>query len=270
MGSDIDAAAWSRIAASLDTLEQDERGTPGHAAFLTYARSILKPVAVALGWDPKPNDTPDIGDLRRTAIGYLGFWGDPDVIAEARKRFAAYRADHTAIPVDYQSTVFNIVAHGADATTFDQLHALAKAATDSTEIGRIQNAMMLVSDDDLAKRAAEIALSDEVPPQDAANRVQFIFELADFHPAMAWALFKAHADEILKPFGPLEGPVALAQYTPDGFWNAAPLDEIEAWIKSKIQPPYYPLLQRGMERARFHVAQQKLLDTAADAYVAQH
>ena len=44
MGSDLDARAWGQIAGALETVEFDERETPGHDAFALYAQSMIRPV----------------------------------------------------------------------------------------------------------------------------------------------------------------------------------------------------------------------------------
>jgi len=86
MGSDLDDRAWDQIAGALGTVEDYERGSPGHDAFVVYARAVMRPVFDRLGWNAKPNETAPIQALRRTAIERLGGWGDPVVVAEARRR----------------------------------------------------------------------------------------------------------------------------------------------------------------------------------------
>jgi aminopeptidase N len=110
MGGDLDTRAWEQIAAALSTIEYAERHTPGHEAFATYARSLLKPAADRLGWDGRPGETPAVQQLRRTLLGDLGLWGDQAVIAEAQRRFAAFLKDHSAIDPDDQSMVLSIIA----------------------------------------------------------------------------------------------------------------------------------------------------------------
>jgi aminopeptidase N len=58
MGASLDVRAWEQITEALQTIEYDERGTPGHDAFAVFARSVLKPVVDRLGWDGKPDETP--------------------------------------------------------------------------------------------------------------------------------------------------------------------------------------------------------------------
>ncbi len=190
MGNDRDARAWNRIVNSLTAIEIFERGTSGYGAYLAYARSVIKPLGTDLGWDARPHETPDVGDLRRNVLLHLGIWGDSEVIAEARKRFAAYLSDHAAIPVDDQELVFQIVAVNADAATFDQLHALATSTKNETELRRIDTALMLVRDDALAQRALAIALSNEIPPQAAELRIELVGALGFEHPTLAWNAYR--------------------------------------------------------------------------------
>ncbi len=267
MGNDRDARAWQQIADSLGSIEVDERGSSGHDAYVAYARSVLAPLAVALGWDAKPDETPDVGQLRRSALGYLGGWGDPAVIAEARKRFVAFTTDRSAIPADDQQTVLFIVATNADAATFDQLHALAKASKSDAELRRIYSAMMYVRDDALAKRALAIALSSEIPPQDADLQSNLVYALSYYHPVLAWHAFSEHWQALTKPSG-ASAPLGLAQYTPETFWNATSPAEMESFVKARVAPSMLPNLARGMERMRFALDQQQRFVPAADAYVA--
>jgi hypothetical protein len=54
---------------------------------------------------------------------------------------------------------------------------------------------------------------------------------------------------------------------PISYWNAAPLDEIEAFAKSKLAPADLPMLEREMERGRFNVKERAMFVPAVDAYV---
>jgi aminopeptidase N len=75
MGSDLDTRAWKQILDALGTIERHERGTAGHAAFVAYARGIVKPAQAALGWDPRPGETPGRQLLRQAVLANLGAWG---------------------------------------------------------------------------------------------------------------------------------------------------------------------------------------------------
>lgn len=266
MGSDLDARAWTQIAAAVGAIEYDERGAGGHDAFAAYARSILQPAFVQLGWSEKTGETPDVQTLRQTLIRELGRFGDQAVIDEARRRFAAFVKDHNAIPPDDQDAILSVVARYADAATFESLHAVARASQDETELRRYYSALMEVRDPALARQAADIALSPEIPAQADAFRLQLIAQLAGQHPQLSWQVFRDNSERLLKSFG-FEGPLIVAQYLPEIYWNGVPAPEMESWVRAHVPAELGPSVDRGMETVRFRVAEKDMLIREADAYL---
>ena len=269
MGNDIDARAWAQIAHALETIEVYERRTGGYRAYVSYARSVLRPLAVQLGWDARKNETPDVTHLRQEVLLDLGLWGDPATVAEAHRRFAAFLKNRRAIPADAQSTILTIVARTADKTTFDELDAIAKSSKSEPELRRNYEALMSVRDETLAERALAIALSNEIPPQADNERSTLVTLLEDQHPALAWRAYMRNVARLLKPYQ-MDGPYILAVYTPEQYWNAAPLGEIEAFVKAHIPASYAKTLERGMARARFLAGLRQTLVPQTDAYLTAH
>jgi aminopeptidase N len=266
MGKDLDARAWRQIAAALGTIEYDERGTPGHGAFAAYARSLLEPVADRLGWVARAGETPDQQALRRTVIEDLGVWGDPQVIAEARRRFAAFLHDRGTVAPDDQSMILTVVGLYADAGTFEELHSLARQAHDEAEKRRLYVALAGVANPTLAAQAAKIALAPEIPPQAVQLRLSMFVTLHKEHPQLAWSTFSGNVEMLLSPFGNL-APLFEAQYVPEIFWNSMPLDQMESWLKSHVPAEMGAQIEKGMESARFQVAQKQALVPEADGYL---
>lgn len=266
MGGDNDARAWNQISDVLSRLEIDERGTPGYDAFLTYARSVMKPLSTRLGPTAKPDETLDVRGLRRTAIADLGEWGDPEVVADAKKRFAAFMADRSTISPDDQDLVLSIVAANADAATFEQLHTLAKSSKNETELRRYYGALAGVRDPALATKAMEIALSPEIAPQAATMRLEIVAGTSDYNPQLSYQFFTKNYDELMKPLGP-SGPGLMAQAVPQAYWRAVPIDELTAFVKSKVPAEMAPFVAKGVERARFSADQKKTMVPATDTYV---
>ena len=267
MGTDLNERAWNQVVAALGTIEYAERGTPGHQAFVVYARSVIRPVFARLGWNGKAGEAPGIQRLRRTVIDSLGLLGDKDIIAEARQRFALFLKDRRSLPPDEQAVVLTIIARNADAATFRQLHAVAKSAGNETELRRYYTALMQVRDPALATSAVAIALSGEIPPQADSLRLWLVLALSDDHQQLAWNTFVQHLDALLAPHQPY-GPMYIAQYGPGMFWNAVPLDQLEAWVKAHVPAEMTAEVARGMETARFKIAEKSALIKAADHYLA--
>jgi len=99
MGASLDAHAWIRSSMCWRSLETDEVGTPGHERFTAYARALIKPVPlIKLGWSPRADDSPAINELRHKLLSNLGAWGDPEVSAEAQRRFALFSRTQRRLP----------------------------------------------------------------------------------------------------------------------------------------------------------------------------
>jgi aminopeptidase N len=266
MGSSVDARQWEQIVEALGTIEYGERGTSGHNAYTGFARSIIKPLANQLGWDAKPDETPNVQKLRRTLLGDLGAWGDQQVIAEARRRFDAFVKDHGRLGPDDQQVILSIVMRGADAVTFERVHTLAKGAKDEADLRRYFQALVDVRDPQLAAQVAQIALSSELPPQAAQLRLAMVYGLAKDHHELAWSTFTNNADTLLAPF-PSYAPLIVAQYAPAVFWDSVPLDQLEAWVRAHVPAEMSDNVERGMESAHFKLSEKQDLVPAADAYV---
>ena len=266
MGSSVDAREWEQILEALGAIEYDERGTSGYDAYVHFARSIIKPVADRLGWDAKPDETPNVQTLRRTLLSDLGAWGDQQVIDEARRRFDRFIKDHASLGPDDQATVLSIVMRGADADTFEQVHALAQQAGNETDLQRYYGALDYVRDPRLAGQVVQIALSSELPPQAAQLRVRLVLGLTRYHPQLAWSTFTEHVDTLMAPF-PSFAPLMIAQYVPTAFWDSLPPDQLETWVRAHVPAEMSVNVDRGMESVHFKLSEKQALVAAADQYL---
>ena len=59
--------------------------------------------------------------LRSLAIGQLGRYGDPDMIAESHRKFDDHISEKDPIPADYKTAVFSAVLGNGEETHFDKL-----------------------------------------------------------------------------------------------------------------------------------------------------
>ena len=59
--------------------------------------------------------------LRSLAIGQLGRYGDPDMIAESHRKFDDHISEKDPIPADYKTAVFSAVLGNGNETHFDKL-----------------------------------------------------------------------------------------------------------------------------------------------------
>ena len=98
-------------------------------------------------------------------------------------------------------------------------------------------------------------------------RLWLVLALSDEHQQLAWNTFVQHLDALLAPHQPY-GPMYIAQYGPGMFWNSVPLDQLETWVKAHVPVEMTADVARGMETARFKVAEKSALIKAADHFLA--
>jgi len=266
MHDNLDVRAWQQITGALSVVEYAERGSPGHDGFAAFARSLLKPAAQRLGWQARADETPDVTSLRQTLIADLGSWGDADTIAEAKRRFEGFLEDHRSLTADEQSSVLGIVAQNADATTFAQLHQLAKMAKNETELERDYLALAAVRDPALAAQVAQIAVSDELPPEAATTGIRLVFSLSGRFPQLSWNAFTANWQKLLKPF-PTLTTLILGQNVPEIYWDSVPVAQLDAWVRANCPAEAADSIEGGMQTARFKLAEKQALIPAADAFI---
>ncbi|HXQ63675.1 MAG TPA: ERAP1-like C-terminal domain-containing protein, partial [Steroidobacteraceae bacterium] len=184
-----DPVVWIAVVSRLDTLDRayDEAGR--RADFRAAARALANPLLAAVGWEPSPAEGTNVPLLREELIDTLARWGDPAVIAEGRRRYTAFLKDPGAFSAAGRSHALHVAARTADAATWEQLQALAAAATAALEQTQYYRLLGLAADPALAQRSLELALSGELPQ---TMRPLLIQSVADEHPDLAARYAIAH------------------------------------------------------------------------------
>ncbi|KAG0372777.1 Aminopeptidase 2 mitochondrial [Mortierella sp. AD032] len=104
---------WSEISMRMQELVSVwlEQPEPVVNAIKEVQRRLFKNIVKRLGWTYPEGEDPAIGNLRALAIRFAGRANDPEVVSEARRRFAIFMAnrDASAIPPDLMFPVFEIV-----------------------------------------------------------------------------------------------------------------------------------------------------------------
>src|SRR5262249_36232894 len=105
IGDDANRAVWEQITRTLNRLDHLARGRAERPALQAYARAKLRPLFDRLGWDAAGADGNDAALLRARLIRMLGEMGDPQIVAEAKRRFAAFLQNPAALPPALRDTV---------------------------------------------------------------------------------------------------------------------------------------------------------------------
>ena len=171
---------WQRIAGMISGIDRAYAEAPARAEFRRYAVALLKPALATLGAEAHPSEGANVPIVRTALTEALGSFGDPDTVARAR----ALVERNGGSPAELR-TALNVTAAKADPTLFDALLARARSTKDPLAKMRIYQALAGVENSALARRMADIVLSDEVP---AGTNVGLMYPLAAAHPDLAWSL----------------------------------------------------------------------------------
>jgi aminopeptidase N len=223
-------AVLQTLTGQLAAIDYLYEGRPGQAAFRAFARGRLNPVLGRLGWDAKPGEADGEVLLRAAVLQGLGELDDPAVVAKARGRFAAFVADPASLAGSTRKTVLNIVAGQADAATWDQLHAMAKAASDPTDKSRLYSLLGASHDPALADKALALALGGE-PPVTVAPAI--IRSVAGVFPERAFDFIMAHRTEVEAMIEPTSRSSFFASI-PAGARDAATAQKLTAYAKAHM------------------------------------
>src|SRR6266851_4162132 len=98
-----------------------------------YARARLRPLFDRLGWDGSGSGDDENTLLRASLISALGQFGDEDILAEARRRFAAFLQNPQSLPNALRDPVTHLVGVSANSASYDTLLALARKSTVTNE-----------------------------------------------------------------------------------------------------------------------------------------
>ena len=183
--------AVSRFDSLYDRLDGDAQG---QSALSKRAIGLWKQRLDGLGFDPRGSDTLPDADLRATLVAALGHMGEPGVLAEARRRFAALDTNPHALDGPLKQDWIGIIAHNASPAEWDKLAAMAQASTSTVARSDLFQQLGSARDVALAKRALDLALTDGPGKTTSAA---IIARVAAEHSELAFDFFVAHRDAVL-------------------------------------------------------------------------
>jgi aminopeptidase N len=264
---DADDYIWVAVAGNLNGLDNYYKGdTRRQAALRRFAIERLAPVFKRVGWQPNASDTPTTKVLRSSLIGTLGDLGDKAVIAEADRRYAAQASNPNAMPAELRKTILAVVARHADAATWDKLHAEAKAEQTPLVKDDYYSLLSMAEDETLAKRALQLALTDE---PGATNSASMIAVVAYRHPQLAFDFALAHRAQVDK----LVDSTSRSRYFPglgSTSHDPAMIGKIEAYAQEHIAPTSRRAADTAVANIKYRLMVRKDRLPAVDAWLEQH
>jgi aminopeptidase N len=197
IGRDDHRAVWDQVIGTFTALDRLARDRTERPALRRYARARLRPVFDRLGWDASANDGADDDSalLRSSLIRLLGEFGDEDILAEARRRFAGFLQDPSSLPNALRDAVTHLVGLTADRASYDTLLALARKTTVTNERLRYYFAAASARNAALARATLALTLTDELPTTIVGSVINTVASSGE-QPDLAWDFVKANFDAL--------------------------------------------------------------------------
>ena len=193
-------AVWDQVIGTLTTLDRLARDRAERPALQGYARARLRPLFDRLGWDGSGSGDDD-ALLRASLIWTLGEFGDDDILAEARRRFAGFLQNPQSLPTALRDPVTHLVGISADRASYDTLLALARKSTVTNERLRYYYAAASARDATLARATLALTLTDELPSTIVGGVINTVASSGE-QPDLAWDFVKANFDALAAKQGP--------------------------------------------------------------------
>jgi puromycin-sensitive aminopeptidase len=171
--SEEDYAVLDELVGRLSAIEYRLVSDGDRPALQRFVAELFVPQLASTGWQAVPGE-PDATRLRRAAAvrALAGVARDPAEIAEARSRLDRWLAgEREALEPNLHDAAVAAAARAGDAARFESFRELFAKETDPAFRRRYLLALAAFEDPELAGRAADLALTDEVPLQDSASYV---------------------------------------------------------------------------------------------------
>jgi aminopeptidase N len=263
IGSDSHPFIVIQLARTLVSIDRLLDGSGVQAEWRAYARQRLRPTFERIGWLSVDGEAEAVALLRETLIRALGRLDDPDVIAEARARFAGGAKMPEALPAAIHRPVQDTVALHADRDAWNEIRDRAKAASGPVERQRLLLALGAARDPALAARTLELALTQEVPTTFAAN---LIAAVSSEHPELAFEFAVVHEGAVLDRVE-ASSRWAFIPMLPANSADAAMAEKVQAYVERSVPPDARQAAAVAMAEIRFRAGVKARQQPALEAWM---
>lgn len=259
-------AIWEQFLSTLELLDGLEQKQPGRTAFQEYARRLLQPQLQRLGWRHHVSEPGTDALLRGRVITALGWFGDKQVIAEARARFEKFLSNPKSLPADLRAPVLKIVGRYSDRKTYEKIHELARNANGTEERQLYYLAMAGALDPALAKETLALSLTDETVPQETTALVIQVAQAGE-RQDLAWEFAKDNIKELLPKVDSFERNSYLPSLL-NTFSDTTHAEELETYVKANVSEDALAKAKEAAESIRFKAALKQRELPGVDRWVA--
>jgi aminopeptidase N len=267
LGGDDRRPVWDQVIGTMNALNRLSRGRAERPAIQNYARARLRPVFDRLGWDGSGSGDDDTTLLRGSLISVLGEFGDEEIIAEAKRRFAGFLQDPKSLPNALRDSVTHLVGVTADRAAYDTLLALARKSTVTNERLRYYYAAASARDATLARATLALTLTDEVPGTIVTGMISAVAGSGE-QPDLAWDFVQKNFDALLARQGPAFRDQFVANFMTN-FSDEAHAAELAAFAPVQATSGGRVMTARALETIAIAADLKARTLPAVDAWIKQ-
>jgi puromycin-sensitive aminopeptidase len=228
----------------LNAINDDLLAKADRPAFQAWLRAQFSPVLQQLGYNGRPNDTPEDKQKRAYLFAGLGNIGeDPQVIEQARVMIQEYMKDPSSVDSTLAHAVIEVAARHGDAELYNQFKAQIKKAKSPEEYYGYFYALSEFPQPELTKETLDWTLTPEVRGQDLYILLPLLGNPTSEN--ATWDFMRTHFDDLMKKTGGGLGGVGIFLYATQEFCSAQRATEVKQFFE---QHPF-PGTERNQKQA---------------------
>ena len=251
-GNETDASVWGDLSSNLRDIDVLLTNEGTRDPYQSFAQAIFRPAIERVGWDAAPGEGHLDALVRSTVLSQAGSYGDPEVLDQARQRFARYVEDPAAIHPDLRGVVLSLTGQTGDRTIYDQLWIMEKETALQEEKIRLLLALTRFSDLELLHETLERSLSEDVRNQDT---ISVVTGVGSNHRGrdLAWSFVKDNWAEFDRRYG--SGGFGLMRLVSvcGNFTSSEQLDDVEQFFQEHPTPAAERTIRQAVERIKLNI-----------------
>jgi aminopeptidase N len=234
LAADSAVEVWGRQVTNLVRIDRLQADQPGQAAFRRWAARLLRSHLERIGWDAKPEEDPRTSQLRNVLVDTLGRFDDASVIAESKRRFAAYLANPASLHQELRPAILINAGRHADNAEYEQIRAeLDKSIVQSDRVLYLR-AIQAVQDPALVRRTLALSTAPEFPAGEVASTLSAVAESGGVHATLAWKTLRENFPAVSAKVSPVLRKT-IAPNVAIYFSDAASADELEDFVRREVK-----------------------------------
>jgi aminopeptidase N len=203
--------------------------------FQKWLQGYLNPIMSELGYQAKPNESPEQTLLRAGIFGALGNLAeDPQVIAKARELVQVYIKDPASVDPTLADDVIAVAAAHGDEALYNQFMAELKTAKDPEQYYRYFYALASFRQPALLQRTLDYALTPEVRNQDLGIVSAVVGN--PYGQQVGWEFITTHHDQLSAKLGASIGSAVPFVSVSSNFCDPALREQAKAYFEQHKKP----------------------------------